>query len=89
MPVGQANETAIFRQMHPSRQSMSAETKKLPEYEADLAYQSVTDQFNDNERPRGTVMLKYSPRQDEHILDIKTENEYYTEVFSWGSDRQG
>ena len=22
-------------------------------------------------------------------MDIKTENEYYTEVFSWGSDRYG
>lgn len=22
-------------------------------------------------------------------MDIKTESEFYTEVFSWGSDRQG
>ena len=33
-------------------------------------------------------MLKFSPRE-EQIVDIKTENEFYTEVFSWGSDRHG
>lgn len=34
---------------------------------------------------------KYSPyrHDEEQIVDIKTESEFYTEVFSWGSDRFG
>ncbi|MFO0116131.1 MAG: hypothetical protein ACK521_00410 [bacterium] len=37
------------------------------------------------------ALAKYSPfrNDDEPIVDIKTESEFYTEVFSWGSDRHG
>jgi hypothetical protein len=37
------------------------------------------------------ALAKYSPfrNEEELIVDIKTENEFYTEVFSWGSDRNG
>lgn len=38
------------------------------------------------------TFFKYSPQHkgsEETLLDIKTENDFYTEVFSWGSDRYG
>lgn len=37
------------------------------------------------------TFFKYSPHKgsEDTLIDIKTENDFYTEVFSWGSDRYG